>query len=317
MASSTSLPLPIRTLHQFPKPTWIENLAIRPNGQLLLTILTSPDLYLLDPSQPSQPILIHSFSGYLALLGITEVENDVFYIGAGNFNLSTFDPGAGSYAVWEVDMRHFSPADPSASGAQIKKVVDIPEAVFFNGLETLSGSSVLVADSARGSVWEVDPKTGKYDIFAEVPEMKPPKEGMPVGINGIKIHEGYLYWTNSGLQFFCRIAIGEEGKVKGEAEIVKQELFSDDFVFDDRGNAWLAQNVFNTIGVLRTDGSVVTTAGKPDELTVAGPTACRFGRGPEDKHILYVATTGGIGAPINGTESEGAKVVAVDTTTFG
>src|SRR5437762_692546 len=106
MATAPSLPLPIRTLHQFPKPSWVENLCVRSNGQLLLTVLTSPDLYLLDPSEPSQPILIHSFEGYLGLMGISEVENDVFYIAAGNFNLSTFDPGAGSYAVWEVDLRN-------------------------------------------------------------------------------------------------------------------------------------------------------------------------------------------------------------------
>jgi hypothetical protein len=320
MASTTDLPLPTHVLHEFPKPSWIENLAVRSNGQLLFTVLTSPDLYLLDPSKPSKPILIRSFDGYLGLLGITEIESDIFYVAAGNFNISTFDTGTGSYAVWEVDMRNFSLDNSLASGLQIKKIVDIPEAVLLNGMETFSGPAsepfALVADSGLGVVWKVDPKTGKYSTFVAVQEMKPPAEGMPIGINGIKIRDGYLYWSNSGLQLFCRIAIGEDG-AKGETEVVKKDVFTDDFVFDDKGNAWLAQNVFNTIGVLMMDGNVVTAAGKADQLTVAGPTACRFGRGPEDQHMLYVATTGGIGAPINGTEFEGAKVISVDTRAFG
>lgn len=254
------------------------------------------------------------------------MEDDIFYLASGNFNISTFDPGAGSYAVWEVDMRDYTlgHSSSSAAGARIRKVVDIPEAVLLNGMETLrrpsSGSKVeslvLIADSGLGLVWAVDPKTAKYSVFVEVKEMKPPAEGMPLGINGIKIRDGCLYWTNSGQQLFCRIAIGEAGKPEGETQIVKEGIFGDDFVFDGEGNAWVAQNVFNTVGVLIKDGSIVVAAGKPDQLTVAGPTACRFGRGSEDKHILYVATTGGIGAPINGTEFEGAKVVAVDTKTF-
>lgn len=212
-------------------------------------------------------------------------------------------------------MRNFSPGSP----ASVKKIVGIPEAVLLNGAETLPGESpcVLVADSVRGLVWKVEPEVGKASIFAEVKEMKPPILGLPVGVNGIKIRDGYLYWTNSGQKLFCRIAIGDDGKPNGEAEIVKEDVFSDDFVFDDDGNAWLAQNVINMIGVLKKDGSVVTVAGKEDQLTVAGPTACKFGRGPDDKHILYVSTTGGIGAPIHGIEFEGAKLLAVDTKTFG
>lgn len=316
MSAPLSQPLPIRTLYQFPKPSWIENLAIRSNGQLLLTCLSSPELYLLDPSKPSEPVVVHSFTGYLGLLGITEVEDDVFYVGVGNFSISTFDPGAGSHAVWQVDMRPFS----AGGAASVKKVTDIPEAILFNGLETLLPSSVLVADCIMGSVWSVDTQTGKYELWAEADEMKKHPEQMPpIGINGLKVHDGYLYWTNSSMRHFCRLQLAADGKPAAAtpAEIVHDNLFGDDFVFDAHGHAWLAQNIFNTMAVFRADGQVVTVAGVPDQLTVAGPTACRFGRRPDDAHILYVATCGGLGAPINGTETEGAKVIAIDTKGFG
>lgn len=51
-------------------------------------------------------------------------------------------------------------------------------------------------------------------------------------------------------------------------------------------------------------------------MTVAGGTTCQFGRGAGDKDVLYVVTTGGMSAPVNGELTEGGKVVAVNTTTF-
>jgi len=58
---------------------------------------------------------------------------------------------------------------------------------------------------------------------------------------------------------------------------------------------------------------MAVAAGEAVELTVVGGTSCKFGRTDGVKHILYVATTGGMAAPINGTEIEGGKVVDIDT----
>jgi hypothetical protein len=42
-------------VYQFPtKPTWVENIAVRPNGQLLVTLLTSPEVWLINPTNPQQ-----------------------------------------------------------------------------------------------------------------------------------------------------------------------------------------------------------------------------------------------------------------------
>jgi hypothetical protein len=97
--------LPTRTIYQYPSPTWIENVAVRSNGQLLLSFVTTPELHLLDPStSPPTSTLVHRFSEVLALTGIIEVSPDKFYIAGGNFNLSTFDTAAGSYVVFELDL---------------------------------------------------------------------------------------------------------------------------------------------------------------------------------------------------------------------
>ena len=64
----------------------------------------------------------------------------------------------------------------------------------------------------------------------------------------------------------------------------------------------------NTLAFVKHGGAVVTAAGSIDKLTVAGGTACRFGKTSLDGDILHFVTTRGMSAPANGTEVEDGKV---------
>jgi sugar lactone lactonase YvrE len=304
--------LPVSLIHQFSNPTWIENLAVRSNGGLLTTILTAPELYLVNPAKKSEPVLIHQFEGINGLLGIVEGMHDLFYVTGANLNLSTY--ASDSWAVWEVDMACFN----ESSKPSVKKIAAVPEAKFLNGFELLSKQKniILMADSQAGAVWKLDVATGKHEVAIEVDEMKSPAGAIiPLGVNGIKVRDGYLYWTNSGAMTFCRVKIDSNGKAVGKVEIIATNILADDFTFDKTGNAWLVTAINNTVAVVKVGGDIVTVAGALDQLTVAGGTACHFGRNG-DEHILYVTTTGGLAAPVNGTETEGGKIVAIDTRKF-
>jgi hypothetical protein len=306
--------LPSELVHQFPKPTWIENIAVRSNGDILVTLLTSPELYHISPST-KEAVLVHKFDGFLALTGIIEVKDDVFYIGAGNFHLQTFTNEQGSYKIYEVDMTGFS----NTSDAKIKEVTHLTGAGLPNGFELLSreAGTILIADSELGAVWKVNIKNGNVDKVIELDEMKPPPPpAMQMGINGLKVRDGYLYWSNTAKMLFCRIKIDGEGKATSAVEILETDTLIDDFCFDKHGNAWLTQHGLNVLGVVKASGGVVTAAGSIDKLTVAGGTACQFGRTASDAAVLYFVTTGGMSAPVNGTEVEGGKVVAIDTADF-
>ena len=307
---------PLLTTHvvyQFPLPTWIENLAVRSNGQILLTILTKPELYLLDPANPEKVTLVHTFSEVGILSGIVEVEDDVFYVAGGNYSLETFKGEHSSGRIWEVDMKSFD----TDSKATIKEIAHLTGSGLLNGMEALkySENAILLADSEVGCVWKVNVKDGKIEKVIDVDEMKPPPPPeLQLGINGLKVRDGYLYWTNTAKQLFCRVTIDEDGEAHGDPQILETDTLVDDFCFDKKGNAWLAQHGLNVIGVVKVGGGVITAAGKADELTIAGSTACQFGR-KGDEHILYVATCGGLSAPVDG-KMEGGKVVAVDTSKF-
>jgi len=307
--------LPSKVLHQFPFPTWIENIAVRSNGDLLLTLLTTPELYLIRPSNPGGPILVHKFDEVSALTGIIEIKEDVFYVGGGNFTLQPWSSGADTYQVFEVDLTSFD----KDSTPKVKKIAYLPGCGLANGFELLSreDGTVLIADSDAGVVWKLNVNEGTVEKLIDVEEMKPPPPpSIPMGINGIKIRDGYLYWSNTGQQFFCRIKIDDEGKTSGSVEVLEREIIVDDFVFDRKGNAWVTCHAVNTLGVVKAAGGVIIAGGSIDKLTLAGGTACQFGRTSSDADVLYFVTSGGMAAPVNGAEVEGGKVVAIDTAKF-
>jgi sugar lactone lactonase YvrE len=305
--------LPSRVIHQFPNPTFIENLAIRSNGKILVTVVNGASLMMVDPQNPSTPTLIHKFEGVLAVTGVIEVEHDIFYVAAGNFDLKAGNE-TGSYSIWKVDMSGFE----EEGKAKTEMLTTLPNAGLPNGFESLPKDKTcfLFADSEAGNVVKVNVNTGASEVLIDLEEMKHGPEGMPLGINGIKYKDGYLYWTTTVKKIFCRIKVDDHGDAVGKAEIVARDILADDFTLDKKGNAWLTTHSNNTIVVVKTDGTLVTAAGRLDELTVAGGTACQFGRGKDDGHVLYVTTCGGLTAPVGGDKVEGGKIIAIDTSTF-
>lgn len=90
----------ITTVYQFPSPTWLENLAIRLNGETLVTVVNPADLYIVDPRRtPATATLLYSFPDANAASGITEITPEVFVVAAGNYSLATLAATPGSWSV--------------------------------------------------------------------------------------------------------------------------------------------------------------------------------------------------------------------------
>ena len=272
-------------------------------------------MFLVDPTDPSKTVLIHRFPDITGVGGIIEVGHDKFYVAGGIFDLKTMVNQPGSYKLWEVDMSNFE----RDGQATVSLVMNLDKIACPNGLELLSKSdeTILAADCEAGAVFKIDVANKTHEIAVQVDEMKnPEKPFIPIAINGITVHKGYLYWTNTSKALFCRIEIGSDGKATGEVEIIHEGLIGDDFCFDRDDGAWISQNPFNTITVAKADGKLVTAAGKIDKFDVAGATACQFDRRSGNEHLLYVVTNGGLAGPINGSGVEGGKVTVIDTSSF-
>ncbi|CDM30110.1 hypothetical protein DTO013E5_8132 [Penicillium roqueforti] len=97
----------LREIHRSPNGTWVENIAVRPDGNLLVAVLSTAELWEIDPSIPSGPSsanLVHHFDGAEDADGITELSPDIYAVIASN-------------SVWTVDLKHHRNA-PSQFSSQ-------------------------------------------------------------------------------------------------------------------------------------------------------------------------------------------------------
>ena len=128
---------------EFPKHYFLENLAVRSNGSILVTALNKKELwYVPSPNDdlPVAPVLMHTFD--LMTLCLVETDPDVFLIGT----------GTGELRLYRMDLRACSPGE--SIGPQL--VLEFPEPkVGLNG-GCLIAPDVLLIAGAANLIWRVE-----------------------------------------------------------------------------------------------------------------------------------------------------------------
>ncbi|KAI0389095.1 hypothetical protein F5Y17DRAFT_155355 [Xylariaceae sp. FL0594] len=330
-------PLPSSTIYQFDaNGTWLENIAVRPNGDLLVTML-SPTASLYTLKRPylystgsgnsggGELSLIHTFENATGLLGITELGHDTYaVIALGGDDGTSAVPSN----VWLVTPppHHLPGASSSSSSWNVKKIATLPASVTVpNGIAHVPGSSaVLVGDSISGTITrcESDNSNSSCSTVLSGPELEPVArdDARHIGVNGVRYHAGYVYWSNSALVSVFRRKVDAKGfPVAGSGSLLVGKVeggdvdvrFIDDFTRDKKGRLWMATYSSNAIVVLDTrDGKSEVVLGSASASAsasdIGGPTATAFGRTVRDAHVLYVVTSGDSG-------EEPARIVAVHT----
>ena len=282
--------LPVKVIHEFPVGYSLENLAVRRNGKVLTTVINHPELYQIDPIHGGAPQLIsNSFGPVVGLLGIVETCPDIFYVVAANFSTTTLKGTLGSNSVWKVDLTSHSVQAPTT------KIADFPDGGVLNGMALLNEEEglVLIADSVVGVVWRLNVVTGEVLRIIEIPAMlAPPQAAIQLGINGIKIYGGALYFTNSGANALYRLPIHRNGTAAGNASIVASGLdVADDFQFDNKGNAFITLNTPGELVKVTPEGIKTVLVGNTT-LILPNPTAAQFGRTAADRRSLYISEDG-------------------------
>ncbi|CAF9925623.1 MAG: hypothetical protein HETSPECPRED_005874 [Heterodermia speciosa] len=302
---------PTTQLYQFPNGTFVENLAVRPDGSILLSFITSPDLYLLHPSSPNPtPHLLHRFTNATSTLGITETSPDTFILAVTTI-LTAAQGLPGSSSLWRISFPF-----PKSTSPEITLAARIPAVVTPNGLVTLNRRKILLADSAQGLVFAVDLETGVSTVAIGAEEPLFANRGRPISVNGLKIRGSRLYFTNTALNLLGRVEIDRStGAARGLAEEVVEALPPGkgygDLALGGGGVAYVtnaAGNFVERVDVRRRRQVVI--AGEVNSTEIAEPTAVALGRGGEED-VLFVTTGGGLLIPVNGGEIVGGQVVAI------
>ena len=302
--SSTAGPLSKRLVHQFPNGTWIENLVIRPNGFILATQATAPNLYVVNPFTGAADLL-YTFPDAEGLSGITQVGEDVFYVAVGNSSIPLHSGVQGSWSLWQID---YSPKD--CAGPVITKWMNLPNQTNVDGITTLDANRGLIlgADISQGNVFRVDLKALTSNVAIKDPLLLP-SPTKPTGVNGVKIRDRTLFFTNTGINLIGKVPIDSDGNALSNASVV-QPFNADDFTFDHSGNILSVAGKGNL-----TETYAPSYSQYQGLLSFPGPTSCQFGRTAFDSGCLYVTTTGNdsayeyrTAAPI----AAGGAVYAVD-----
>ncbi|CAM6083701.1 unnamed protein product [Calypogeia fissa] len=315
---------PVRTVFEFPKNTFVENLAVRSNGQILVSVITTPQLFLVNSVQVGEPTLIHNFTSALGVAGIAEYDEDVFAVITGNFSFVTDDVGPGTWAVWSVDLRgvESQPDNTLYPPPQIHKIADVNEARSLNGISLLSKDkgTILVGDVSAGNIIRLDVESGDYKVVINNTFTLPAPAtiSFTFGVNGLHVRDGSVFLTNTGKSIFVEIPINEDGTPAENGTIIAHTLASidefDDFTFDRKGNAYLVTGRGNSVERISRDGRrEVIIAGSLNSTMIAEPTSAAFGRGECDKNVLYVTTAGGFVTPVDGTIVIGGQLLAITT----
>jgi len=246
----------------------IENLAVRPNGQILATNMNSANLYAVDPTAKTVATAV-AVTGATGLSGIGEVSPDVFAV-------------IGGKGIYKVDFN---------GGVKATLVKQIKEASNLNGLAVFNNDTVLVADAGKGNVYKFSMSTGDYSVALTDPTMAP-SGGIPFGIDGIKYKDGVVWYTNIFKRSFHKVPVDASAKATGPVVTLWTNTMGDDLCFGPNGKIYIATNTGGN-SIVEVDPKDASP--KPTVVaTVAGPAACAFGRTDKDKDVVYIGASAGV-----------------------
>ncbi|KAL9593127.1 MAG: hypothetical protein Q9179_006079 [Wetmoreana sp. 5 TL-2023] len=170
-------------------------------------------------------------------------------------------------------MRSFDPR--LKKEATVKKVVDVPTASSLNGATLLSRKegTILIADAARGSVFRLKTRTAAVSevITNESLMQANASATRAVGVNGITVPDGRLYFTNSSQESLNSMPINADGTTAGPAQTIANRVTGDDFALDAQAtNAYVVVNAENELVRVRVPGGeeTVVVAGPDDKVTL-------------------------------------------------
>jgi hypothetical protein len=318
MRSENTPQAKLTTIASFPTHYFLENMAVRKDSSILVTVANRNELWYIPPPDanvPLDPVLLFTFSQ--SAMGIVEAAPDIFYIATSPVVAYQAAILAGrsftsheSY-LYRLNMRDW------AAGMSVKPqvVVQFPEPVRgLNGSGLIAPNIILVADCFAGLVWRVDLPSDerkatarvwlKHDSMANDPDGPFPDQP---GVNGVQYayKTNYLYYTTTAQELFMRVRVDSHTHdTADEPEFVAGGMMGDHFCIDENaGVAYITthrQNTIDRVSLEPSKNSYVrhSVAGKPFTEQLIGPTKGAWGRHPGDYgRVAYFQADGGTKSP--------------------
>jgi hypothetical protein len=132
-------------------------------------------------------------------------------------------------------------------------VCELPGVLFANGM-AWAGARLLVVDSLRSVVLAVDTGAGTSSVWLDHPLLTPMRPDSPVpGINGIKVHDGWVVITNTQRGLLLRVPV-ESPQPRCDLEVLAEGLSGDDLAVMPDGRILVATHTYHSVLCLYPDG---------------------------------------------------------------
>ena len=270
-APALSEPTSVERIASFETGTFLESIAVRADGDLLVVDHTTHRVLRVSPSGESEALAqLPDGAAGVAL----DLDGTILVT-------SGFQEAGGFVTVLGPD-------------GTVERIIDVPGSRFLNGAALLGSGVFLVADSVVGRLFRVDIRSGDVSVWLQhdLLAADPDRPRYP-GANGVKVDGTAAFVTNSGLELLVRVPIAEG--LPGEPEILVQNVVLDDIAIAADGTIYGATHPDNSVVRIEPDGVVTTLATAVEGMT--GATAVAFGRTAMDADQLYAVTSGGVYFP--------------------
>lgn len=273
-----------RTLAEFPKMTFLENLVVD-GSRLVFTSHEEGLVYQIVPG--AAPTVLTRIPGKVTGIALA----------AGHSYLITAFDTTGRAVVHHIDR-----------GGAIATTI-IKDAVFLNGIERVAPDSYLMADSYKGVIWQYQIKTGQARVWLDSSLLKRSDNNNPMpAANGIRRHGDQVLVSNTAKMTLLRVPIRPDGSA-GEPSVWKERINIDDFAVARDGSVWAATHIYNNVLRIAPNGTVTVVADAAQGLT--GSTSVALSA---DGKTAYVTTNGGMFLPPP-SGVQGARLISIATRT--
>ena len=254
-----------------------ENLVVARDGTVYVTWLFAHSVVAVRPdgAQTVVPLPPGEASG----IAIDPARPDRLTVGL-------VSPDPGTAGIWTIPVSAFSGRGRPA------RLVALPASAFPNGLTYAPDGTLYVADSTRGLILKVPAGSAAAATWLSSSLLTPTGgsfDGVPLpGVNGLKVHAGQLYATNTARELLLRIPL--RARAPGTPVIVRTGLAFDDFVIRDR-TVIAALNISNQVVRFTGTGPVTVIADEAHD-GVQNPSAVAVGR----HHDLFITSSAYFGS---------------------
>ena len=252
-----------------------ENLVVR-DGVVIVSLAFASTVVVVDRAgRTVQSLTLPTRGGFIAGLALDPGRRAVA--------VSVSSPDGDVAGVWSLPLRGRGTGQRLGSPARLAA---LPGGGFPNGVTRSASGDLYVADSLAATIWRVPAGAvpgAPAQAWLVDPALAPGTPGLP-GANGVKIHGGRLYVSNTGRSTLLSVPLAGPRALG----LVRADLRIDDFAFDDRGVLYAALNQGNAVVRTRaTAGAAVTVLADAGD-GLHNPSAVAFGDDRSADGGLYV-----------------------------